>query len=229
MAPETAAARETLIQQSVAAALPILRRGQPGICVSPQSGNAAQHGRDLADLDESDRASRKPRLCRCGAITSATLDDELIARAAPIFTRLVLEQLLDRATIIDPAVADFKEAYAKVRAAGLQAATRPHQPTAGGPPPRRRPPSQPRAHSSSPSPRLDAIQAELSRSFSRRLLLWKVERDELAAFGGELDPRSRCRAGPTSGRCRFKTGSTCSPPASTRRSASACSGATSTT
>ena len=34
---------------------------------------------------------------------------------------------------------------------------------------------------------LDAIQDSLSRRFSRRLLLWKVDRDELAAFGGELD------------------------------------------
>ena len=38
-----------------------------------------------------------------------------------------------------------------------------------------------------PQPILDAIQDELARSFNRRLLLWRVERDELAAFGGELD------------------------------------------
>jgi Cu(I)/Ag(I) efflux system membrane protein CusA/SilA len=34
---------------------------------------------------------------------------------------------------------------------------------------------------------LDSIRDEHVRRFSRRLLLWKVDRDELAAFGGELD------------------------------------------
>ncbi len=34
---------------------------------------------------------------------------------------------------------------------------------------------------------LDAIQTDLSRDFRRRLLLWKIDRDELAGFGGELD------------------------------------------
>jgi Cu(I)/Ag(I) efflux system membrane protein CusA/SilA len=38
-----------------------------------------------------------------------------------------------------------------------------------------------------PQPTLDAIQDELSRQFSRWLLLWQVDRDELTRFGGELD------------------------------------------
>ncbi len=38
-----------------------------------------------------------------------------------------------------------------------------------------------------PHPILDAIQETQSKRFSRRLLLWKADRDELAAFGGELD------------------------------------------
>jgi Cu(I)/Ag(I) efflux system membrane protein CusA/SilA len=38
-----------------------------------------------------------------------------------------------------------------------------------------------------PVPALDAVRDELSSRFGRRLLLWKVDRDELAAFGGELD------------------------------------------
>ncbi len=38
-----------------------------------------------------------------------------------------------------------------------------------------------------PQPTIDAIQDELSREFSLRLLLWEVDRDELTRFGGELD------------------------------------------
>ena len=117
---------------------------------------------------------------------AAKLDDELIARAAPIFTRLVLEQFLDRAIIIDPAVADFKVAYSKVRAAGVQTATQPHQAAATS----HHHGTAAKSASSplfEPQPSLDAIQDELARSFNRQLLLWKVERDELAAFGGELD------------------------------------------
>jgi Cu(I)/Ag(I) efflux system membrane protein CusA/SilA len=38
-----------------------------------------------------------------------------------------------------------------------------------------------------PVPALESLQEELAGRFGRRLLLWKVERDEMAAFGGELD------------------------------------------
>src|SRR5262249_5689293 len=38
-----------------------------------------------------------------------------------------------------------------------------------------------------PQPILAQIQQTLSQQFSHRLMLWKAERSELAAFGGELD------------------------------------------
>ncbi len=38
-----------------------------------------------------------------------------------------------------------------------------------------------------PQPAIDALQAELSRSFSRGLLLWRRQREDLIGFGGELD------------------------------------------
>ncbi len=38
-----------------------------------------------------------------------------------------------------------------------------------------------------PFPALDGLHKRLSDQFSRRLLLWKIDRDELAGFGGELD------------------------------------------
>jgi Cu(I)/Ag(I) efflux system membrane protein CusA/SilA len=114
------------------------------------------------------------------------VDDELIARAAPIFTRLVMEQLLDRATIIDPAVISFRKEQSRVRMAGLAAASRPHRAAAAGHHhgAAARPASSPLFE---PQPTLDAIQDELARRFSRRLLLWKAERDMLTTFGGELD------------------------------------------
>ena len=145
-APETAAAREALVQQSVAAALPLF---------DAASREYAYHRnqemlRNTGGISPTSMNPTEPdgsQGCHAlAAITSPTLDDELIARAAPIFTRLVLEQLLDRATIIDPAVASFKEAYAKVRAAGVEAATRPHQPTAARAiTTTARPPGRPRA------------------------------------------------------------------------------------
>jgi len=184
-APETAAAREALVGQAVQAALPLFdvatreyayHRNQEMLrgtgWISPTSSSPA-------DPEE----ARVVPLWR-GHVEK--LDGELMVRAAPIYTRLVLEQLLDRATIIDPAVSAFREASSAVRAAGVAAATRHslspaaghHHGVAG------RTASSPQVE---PVPALDAIQDDLSRRFSRRLLLWKVERDELAAFGGELD------------------------------------------
>ena len=184
-APETAAARESLIWQSVAAALSTF---------DAVSREFAYHRnqemlRNTGGISPTSMNPTEPHEARVVPLWrehAAKLDDELIVRAAPIFTRLVLEQLLDRATIIDPAVADFKVAYSQVRAAGLRAASRPHQPAASGHH------HQTAAKSASspffePQPTVDAIQDELARTFSRRLLLWKIERDELAAFGGELD------------------------------------------
>src|SRR6185312_8128909 len=38
-----------------------------------------------------------------------------------------------------------------------------------------------------PQPRLDALEQGLADRFGRWILLWRVERDELIGFGGELD------------------------------------------
>jgi copper/silver efflux system protein len=184
-APQTAAAREILVQQAVTVALSYFDAASREFAyhrnqeMLRNTGGISPTGMNPTDPAE----ARVVPLWRDHA---ATLDRELIIRAAPIFTRFVMEQLLDRATVIDSAVADFNVAYAKVRAAGVATATRPHQPTAsahhhgaGA-----LPASSPLLE---PEPTLDAISAELTRSFSRRVLLWKIGRDELAAFGGELD------------------------------------------
>jgi copper/silver efflux system protein len=184
--PETTAAREALIRQSAAAALPFFDAASREYAYHRNQEMLRNTGGvSPASMNPTDGAeSTVVSLWRTHA---ATVDDELIARSAPIFTRFVLEQFLDRAIIIDPEVASFRAAYAKIRAQGVDAATRPHRPTT----------TEHHLHATAakpasnpliePQPKLDAIQAELARSFGRRLMLWKVKRDELAAFGGELD------------------------------------------
>jgi copper/silver efflux system protein len=185
-APKTAAERDALVDEAVAAALPLfdavsreyayhrnqeMMRGTRGI--SPTSMNPSEPEEARVVVPWRDHIAR--------------LDLELITRSAPIFTRLALEQLLERATIIDKSVAEFCIAYAKVRAANLETALRPHQPAPGGHHHHETTSKSASTPLVEPQPTLDAIQAELARSFRRQLLLWKVDRDELIAFGGELD------------------------------------------
>ena len=115
----------------------------------------------------------------------AALDGELLDRAAPVFTRIAIEQLLERAPAVAPEVAAHMKSLKQVRAAGWP-----------WPPGRTRqlPPAStttelPPGRSSSSSRRadLEAVHKRLSDQFSRRLLLWKIDREELAGFGGELD------------------------------------------
>ncbi|HZW32918.1 MAG TPA: efflux RND transporter permease subunit [Isosphaeraceae bacterium] len=113
------------------------------------------------------------------------LDNELLARAAPLFTRLALEELLERARILDPAVAAHRAAAARLRAAAVDAATHPRvSPSPGHHHHAARSASTPLLE---PQPALEAIQDELARRFGRWLLLWQAGRDELTRFGGEMD------------------------------------------
>ncbi len=112
------------------------------------------------------------------------LDSELLARAAPVFTRLALDQLLERSTVIDASVAAHRAAASKIRDAAIAELLRPHRPAAGG--------GHHMHHSSTattfePQPILEGIRAELARRFGSSVILWQVGRDELVGFGGELD------------------------------------------
>ncbi len=181
----TAADRDRLLEKATAAALGLF---------DVASREYAYHSnqeilRDTGGISPSSMNPSSPEEARVVPIWRrhlVQLDSELVARAAPIYTRIVLDQLLELAEITSPAVAAHRQALAAVRAAGLSAATRHLQSPAGSHhhEPGARPASSPLVE---PQPVLDGIQDRLSRRLSSRLLLWKADRDELVAFGGELD------------------------------------------
>jgi Cu(I)/Ag(I) efflux system membrane protein CusA/SilA len=112
---------------------------------------------------------------------TAKLNAELLDRGAGLYTRLALEALLARADVIDPRVRAAVHEWHRVRYA-------PPEPAKGSPPGEHH-------HGGGrgpmpflePVPELDAVQAELTHQFARRLLLWPRDRVELAGFDGELD------------------------------------------
>jgi Cu(I)/Ag(I) efflux system membrane protein CusA/SilA len=100
------------------------------------------------------------------------LNAELLDRAAGLYTRVALEALLGKGEITDPRVATAVRQWHQVRSA---------LPAGGG-----------HHHGGAlpfldPVPELDVVQAEQTRRFARRLLLWPRGRVELAGFGGEMD------------------------------------------
>ncbi|HND53522.1 MAG TPA: efflux RND transporter permease subunit, partial [Pirellulaceae bacterium] len=106
-----------------------------------------------------------------------SLDAELIDRAAATFVRLLLEDLLRRAPATDPELLDTLER--------MQAQ-------------RENPPQVKRLAAShhaavaapldiTPLPAVDQLQVELTKQVAARLILWKVSREDLGMFGGEMD------------------------------------------
>jgi Cu(I)/Ag(I) efflux system membrane protein CusA/SilA len=110
---------------------------------------------------------------------AAHLDGELVERGAEQYTRIVLEELLAGGKIADPQAA---AAFTKIRRwrsnppAPSPDVPVPHHGVAAGPLP-----------DVEPVPGLNEIQVELSRRFGRGLVLWRKDRADLAAVGGELD------------------------------------------
>jgi Cu(I)/Ag(I) efflux system membrane protein CusA/SilA len=179
--PAAASARTTLIHDTVAAAMPLFDaamreyaylRNREVVRDSGGISPTSMHPEDPAEA----------RLVPLWNQHVAKLDDELLGRAAPVFTRIVLEQWLERSAVLDAEVAAWIEATSRLRAT---AATPPRRPFSAH---HHDPASRPAAATLiEPQPKLDVIRDELTDRFSRRLLLWKVERDELIGFDGELD------------------------------------------
>ncbi|HEY7326701.1 MAG TPA: efflux RND transporter permease subunit [Gemmataceae bacterium] len=109
------------------------------------------------------------------------LNGELPPRAAQLYTRLALEELLQRSKVTDVEVAAnlqqrrrlHREPISRTVSAGH------HHHGAG---------SRPSLELViDPHPALDRVQEEQTLEFAARILLWSVERQELYGFGGELD------------------------------------------
>ncbi|HET6575918.1 MAG TPA: efflux RND transporter permease subunit [Fimbriiglobus sp.] len=105
------------------------------------------------------------------------LNAELLDRGAGLYTRLVLEVLLGKTEVIDPAVRAAMQEWHRLRHAPPQQAPGGHAHHGGRAP----------LLFLDPVPALDSLQTDLTQQFARRLLLWPRDRVELAGFGGELD------------------------------------------
>jgi Cu(I)/Ag(I) efflux system membrane protein CusA/SilA len=105
------------------------------------------------------------------------VNDELLERAAPLFTRLVIEEFFDRCSLLNAGLALRWGQIKRFRddpPAPAHASGHHH----GGAPP---------LPELDPLPEMDAVQQALSAPFARRLLLWPKDRADLVGFGGELD------------------------------------------
>jgi Cu(I)/Ag(I) efflux system membrane protein CusA/SilA len=108
------------------------------------------------------------------------LDSQLQERGPILFTRLALESLLNRMTVTDARVRTRLAAWERARsqppAASPSRTGHHHGLPPGTPPP-----------SIDPIPELDTLEKESAQDFGRWVWLVRVERAELAGFGGELD------------------------------------------
>jgi Cu(I)/Ag(I) efflux system membrane protein CusA/SilA len=139
-------------------------------------------GRKPATLRERLYEDAKREHDRLWSAHVKTLDGELLPRAATTFTRVVLETHLRHQRVLDDRLAEAMKLIDAWRAASVSESERSpkrvsaHHGTVASPPPPHR-----------AQPLLDDLQETLSESLRRRLLLWRIARDELAGFGGELD------------------------------------------
>jgi Cu(I)/Ag(I) efflux system membrane protein CusA/SilA len=181
--PEQPGDRETLIRDATEAALPLFDATMREYAYQRNQEVVRQSGPSPTSIHPADLT--EARLVPIWQAHLAALDGELLDRAAPVFTRIVMEQLLARAPAVAPEVAAHLQNLKQVRTRSLALALRSHAADS----------SAHHHHGSrtgsellvEPQPELDDIHQRLSRLFSRRLLLWKIDRDELAGFGGELD------------------------------------------
>ena len=105
-----------------------------------------------------------------------SVDAALRDRAAPTFARLAAEDLLARATVLDPRVAAGAEKRRRARAEPSPVARRTGHHGSGS-----------SGAEIEPVPILDDLQGELAGRLARGLRLHQKTRAELTGFGGELD------------------------------------------
>jgi Cu(I)/Ag(I) efflux system membrane protein CusA/SilA len=178
-----AAARDRLAEEAAEAAHPLFDAAMREYAYQRNQEVVRQSGPSPSSTRPRDPV--EARLMPVWREHIATLDGELLDRAAPVLTRILIEQVLARAPGLSPSVAAHIKSLQEVRAKALALAARGHSAAPGGE----------HHHDASPAarlmvephPALDALQARLSEQLARRLLLWQADRAELAGFGGELD------------------------------------------
>jgi Cu(I)/Ag(I) efflux system membrane protein CusA/SilA len=111
---------------------------------------------------------------------ASELDGELLDRAGPLYTRIVMDEILSRAKVLDSQLAASLASARRARA-------RPVATTNAAPAVHHQGSRPTRLPALEPQPVLDALRDELAAPFAKRLMLWRIDRDALAGFGGELD------------------------------------------
>jgi Cu(I)/Ag(I) efflux system membrane protein CusA/SilA len=105
------------------------------------------------------------------------LNDELRGRAPLLFTRIVLEEVIDRCPLTDPRLAARWQAIQQFRLDPPAAKSSGH----------RHHGAIPGTADLDPVPELDAVLDEKQKAFAHGLFLWPKDRSDLVGFGGELD------------------------------------------
>ncbi len=119
------------------------------------------------------------------------LNGEILDRAGRTFTRLIGEEILKRADVLDERLAEIAGQVERAR----RGDAKPQASAAGS---KRKPADDSAGHHGSgshgplpvidPHPVLDKLYADLAADFSRRLMLWPRDREEMSGtYGGELD------------------------------------------
>jgi Cu(I)/Ag(I) efflux system membrane protein CusA/SilA len=171
------AAGKILVDEAMMAAMPRFDAAQREFAYQ-RNQEALRDSGGISPASSSARGAEEAHRLRIWRHHLKKLDEELHERAAPTFTRIIAEELLERSNVTDPAVASYLASVKRFRAQAARPQRRAghHHGSA--------PASVPAIE---PATKLATIESELAATFSRTLLLWQVERDELAGFGGELD------------------------------------------
>ena len=167
---------EALIEQAAAASLPLADVALREYAYQRNREFERSLVNTTADPDD---PGFGPQQAAWGAFVRQ-LDRDLVSRAAETYTRIVLEELVERADVVDPAVVAGVRAIKRWRDRPVLPSTGVAGPSHGG------------GASSlpldiEPIPALDSLPAELAKPFAAGLLLWRKDRSELVGFGSELD------------------------------------------
>ncbi len=181
--PASLAQRQRLIHDATEAALPLFDAAMREYAYQRNQEVVRGSGPSPTSLHPTDPA--ETRMVPIWRAHVASLNGELLDRAAPVFTRIVIEQILGRASAVDPKVAAHLDSLKQIHTRGLALVSRSHGASFSSEHHHGVPAGQ--QFLIEPFPALDDLHKHMSDQFSRKLLLWKIGRDELADFGGELD------------------------------------------